>query len=501
MVELRSHRVLLDSSKQKHDEDPTDPTFRADYETKRSRYDQIVSRLQPVIFKSAQTLEQASRMQALHVYRHALSSEDPSLRKSKSPDCISTRMNSLEQHIIDGRTTLAAQSDSLRQERQLVTNALSKLNETIITIQDKVDHDLASSKAHSKQLEDRIVTLQTEVDQLTAKGNLLADEIKSQFSKSHDRGTDQEDRVTRQLDEFNKSYRAELNHFKTLNVTALEDLSTRVSDQERNFERVLKRIDAIETHATDHSRRAASTGNDATLPHAAHDCEQRRNQDPHARQMVRHSQPGQQALAPASALRETSAVALSSPLEMQHSEDGSQGHSSSISALRPNATPIALAQGDGTYTCSTGQNTPNMISPPKGGSSKPLTTQDQSVDTTIAHAPRHGEPLEVPHSYDQVTTHGSVFKYLVEKAPHSTRFRHVIFGILDAEGSLKVLDGDLQTLGNHVHGLEHQIMQLSKFVGWSPGFNRLPPPSNGPQPPPPSLHQPPKRKRSLVTQA
>ncbi|EGG06170.1 uncharacterized protein MELLADRAFT_87322 [Melampsora larici-populina 98AG31] len=195
MVDIRHHGILLESAKEKHLENPRNPTLRDDYQAKCQRYSNTHDKLHPIILKTAETLEHASRIQSAHMFRdivHACQSASVQL----SSDC--------------------STSDRLR----------------------ALENEMSESKASCQQLEMRVQELQAEVTQLNLKGQYLANELTTQGEKFHQWQIKQQDHTARKLEEINSSFRNELNHFKKLNVGALEDLTIRCEKNESQIEKL-----------------------------------------------------------------------------------------------------------------------------------------------------------------------------------------------------------------------------------------------------------------------
>lgn len=195
MVDIRHHGILLESAKEKHLEHPKNPTLRDDYEVKRQKYAHIHEKLHPIILKTAETLEHASRIQSVHMFRDVMQAcQSSSLQLTE--DC--------------------STSDRLR----------------------ALENEMSESKASCQKLERRVQELQEEVTQLNLKGQYLANELASQGERLHQWKIQQEDQIVQQSEEFNLSLRNEFNHFKKLNVGALEDLITRCEKNESHIEKL-----------------------------------------------------------------------------------------------------------------------------------------------------------------------------------------------------------------------------------------------------------------------
>ncbi|KAH9821478.1 hypothetical protein DFH28DRAFT_1078837 [Melampsora americana] len=195
MVDIRHHGILVESAKQKYLESPRNATLRDDYQTKRQRYETIHEKLNPIIIKTAETLEHASRIQSVHMFRDIMQA------------CQSA--------------SIPLSTDSSTSDRLRV-----------------LENEMAESKAINHQLEKRVQELKDEVTQLNLKGQYLANELTSSAEKLHQWEIRQQDHTARQLGEFNSSFRSDFNHFKKLNVGALEDLTTRCKKNESHIEKL-----------------------------------------------------------------------------------------------------------------------------------------------------------------------------------------------------------------------------------------------------------------------
>lgn len=97
MVDIRHQGILVESAKEKHLECPKNSTLRDDYHVKRQRFANTHEKLHPIILKTAETLEHASRIQSVHMFRDIAQACQSAASVQLSADCsTSDRLRALE---------------------------------------------------------------------------------------------------------------------------------------------------------------------------------------------------------------------------------------------------------------------------------------------------------------------------------------------------------------------------------------------------------------------
>lgn len=482
MVEFRSYNALLDASKKKHLESPTNTTLRDDYQAKSERLDTINLELHNIIQTTAETLEQSFREQAVNVFDELLKNYSPSTSQP-----VMDRLQALEENMQQGQAQLATQARTLQEEREIsrkdMTGDQAKFLRDLCDGQNKILQEISECQVYASQMKETIETLRAELARLDLRGQLLSHNVGTMVQTARDSRNEQDEAMSHQLATFNDMYRQEFQLFKELNVQALNGVKNDCEKKDTRHDELVKRLNALEKGLLNR------------IP----------SDDNQHRILSIVTGPGQTSRTMTATEVDANPLGATprSPTVSPPPESPANARKHSLDSLpvSPIATLTASAPDDRSRSRPSTNRTLQPLARPSSSrapehTSDTAATAHQIMNTDVRSRHRVMDVVDF-HSTDTVTTYGHAFNFVVRRAAGSTRFESAVLDtlakssrfpglLMDAltsEGSLPSMDQVIQTASQRVNTIEGQVQQLLEQVRRGNDMAR-----------------PPKRRRSNVVE-